>query len=468
MTLRYLILLASVSAGLAQDSPFLAKPYLQLGNRPELQRDERMLVMWHGQDADEPFAVEFHRGPGAKGKWTKALVQHRRIDVSGSKPFRVYEAELTKLKPGGQFRYRVGLAGKPVFEAAGLARRPASQDSRVVIFGDCAEDTEGQRKIAVQTAKLKPDYVFITGDIVYSRGKISEYRDKYFPVYNSDTEGPAGAPLIRSTLFLGAPGNHDIGTPVNLSEDTMAYFYFWRQPLNGPTATKTDPGAPQLKGNAEEEQRFLKSAGEQFPRMQNFSFDYGMAHWTVLDSNPYTDWTEPKLRAWVEQDLAKAQSARWRFVALHHPPYNSSRAHFSEQRIRVLSDLFEKYKVAIVFAGHVHNYQRTFPLKFKTAASTPRPLGKQQEIAGEWEFDKNYDGKTKTTPAGPIYLVTGAGGAGLYNPDQQDNPKSWQPFTTVFKSTIHSLTLMDVKADSLELKQIGADGTVLDEYRITR
>ena len=29
--------------------------------------------------------------------------------------------------------------------------------------------------------------------------------------------------------------------------------------------------------------------------MANFSFDYGNAHWTVLDSNKNVDWTDPSL-----------------------------------------------------------------------------------------------------------------------------------------------------------------------------
>ena len=38
---------------------------------------------------------------------------------------------------------------------------------------------------------------------------------------------------------------------------------------------------------------FTEAAGEAYPRMTNFSFDYGNAHWTVIDSNPYVDWTDP-------------------------------------------------------------------------------------------------------------------------------------------------------------------------------
>ena len=107
------------------------------------------------------------------------------------------------------------------------------------------------------------------------------------------------------------------------------------------------------------------SAGAAYPRMANFSFDYGNSHWTVLDSNPYVDWTNPDLRAWVERDLAAARNHAWRFVAYHHPGFNSSKAHSSDQQMRLLAEVFEAGQVDVVFSGHVHNYQRTFPLQFR-------------------------------------------------------------------------------------------------------
>ena len=69
----------------------------------------------------------------------------------------------------------------------------------------------------------------------------------------------------------------------------------------------------------------------------NYSFDYGDAHWTVLDSNFHADWTDPALVAWLVNDLNAARDAAWRFVAFHHPGFNSSRAHFDDQRMRVLA-----------------------------------------------------------------------------------------------------------------------------------
>ena len=51
----------------------------------------------------------------------------------------------------------------------------------------------------------------ITGDIVYYKGRIAEYLDKFFPIYNAGRAvADVGAPLLRSTLFLVAPGNHDL------------------------------------------------------------------------------------------------------------------------------------------------------------------------------------------------------------------------------------------------------------------
>jgi len=66
----------------------------------------------------------------------------------------------------------------------------------------------------------------------------------------------------------------------------------------------------------------------------NFSFDYGKAHWTVIDANTYMDWSSPSLQAWLSADLDAARSATWRFVAVS--AFNSAKEHFSEQHMRPL------------------------------------------------------------------------------------------------------------------------------------
>ena len=69
--------------------------------------------------------------------------------------------------------------------------KAADQPYRFVAFGDCGADTPEQRQIALRTFNLKPDFVMITGDIVYGKGLISEYRSKYWPVYNADIASAA-------------------------------------------------------------------------------------------------------------------------------------------------------------------------------------------------------------------------------------------------------------------------------------
>ncbi len=91
--------------------------------------------------------------------------------------------------------------------------------------------------------------------------------------------------------------------------------------------------------------------------MANFSFDCGDVHWTVLDANVGVDWTDRELREWVERDLASARPGAWRLVAFHQPGFNSASAHYNEQQMRLLADIFERQGVAVAFGGHVHQYR---------------------------------------------------------------------------------------------------------------
>src|SRR4051812_25639703 len=51
-------------------SPFLEKPYLQLGNTPKSSSIESLVVMWHTNDAPADWSVEIH---GSKdSKWRAA------------------------------------------------------------------------------------------------------------------------------------------------------------------------------------------------------------------------------------------------------------------------------------------------------------------------------------------------------------------------------------------------------------
>ncbi|MDB5116431.1 MAG: metallophosphoesterase [Mucilaginibacter sp.] len=456
------------------DNLFIAKPYLQIGREPSA---ESLGLLWHVDDANANWSVEHHNG--STGEWKKAESPvYSRVVVKGVEPHRVYHAKLTGLTPGGVFTYRLLKDGKVVFTAEGKAPKSATQSYRFVAFGDIGAETPDQKLLAIRAFKAKPDLVVIPGDIVYENGLISEYRSKFWNVYNADQENAQGAPIMRSVPFVAATGNHDSDNrDLDKFPDGLAYYMFWDQPLNGPVGAEGNAWIPALKASEANRKAFLDAAGDSYPRMTNYSFNYGNAHWTVVDSNPYVDWTDKELNDWVKNDLASpaAKNATWRFVLFHHPGFSSSREHYEQQHMRLLSPILEAGNVDVVFNGHVHNYQRSFPLTFTPDKQGTLMVGgkdgkivRGRVVPGSWKLDKAFDGKTITKPKGIIYLVTGAGGQDLYNPEQNDDQDSWQKFTDKFISNVHSLTVADVNGKTLLIKQISAEGKELDTFTVTK
>jgi 3',5'-cyclic AMP phosphodiesterase CpdA len=449
---------------------FTVSPYLQWGKGMS-GKTASVALYWETPNASQdatPDSWIIETRQGAAGTWQKITTAPvlKPLAVPGVTPQMLWSATLDGLTPSDLFDYRVSTAGKPVFIGRARAPKEATLPYRFVVFGDCSAGTPAQKKIAYQTYRAKPDFVFITGDIVYDRGLASEYLSKFFPIYNADNADPkVGAPLLRSTLLLAAIGNHD-GDYSDFEKwpDALAYFYYWNLPLTGPELSSGGPNTPKVKADNDAEKAMEMASGGQFPRIENYSFDYGNSHWTVLDSNTYTNWNSKELLKWLENDLTSAQKAKWRFVAFHIAPFHTSKEHSDDQWMRVLCPLFEKYKVDVVWSGHVHNYQRSYPLTFVPEGG-PDEKGR---VAGKWTLDQTFDGDKNTKPTAPIYIVTGGGGAPLYDPDIQQKPADWQPFIKKYIADTHSLTQVDVDGSKLSVQQISEDGKALDKFKITK
>ena len=469
----FLIFVLSLGFRLAvAQEVFVAKPYLQIGRNPS---PSTMQLLWQAPEENSNWAVEYQTDKA--GGWKKAAAPtFVRVAVAGVAPHLVYDASLTGLKPGGKFSYRVLRARKSVFTAEGQAVKAKEQPYRFVAFADIGAETPAQKKLAQQAMLAKPDLVVVPGDIVYERGLVSEYQTRFWPIYNADQTTAEGAALLRSVPMVVAPGNHDTDTrDLDKYPDALAYFYYWNQPLNGPLGAEGGPLTPVLTASADKRAAFEAAAGDAYLKMANYSFDYGNAHWTVIDSNPYVDFTDKAISDWVAADLEKAKDATWRFVMFHHPSFNSSREHFEQQHMRLLSPIFELGKVDVVFSGHVHNYQRSYPLTFvpdKKGTLLVSAMGSTKSrgrvVNGRWTLDKTFDGQTDTTPEGVIYLVTGAGGQHLYNPEQNDDADSWQKFTARFHSNVNSLTVVDMDGETMKVRQIDVDGKELDSFTVSK
>jgi len=155
-----------------------------------------------------------------------------------------------------------------------------------------------------------------------------------------------------------------------------------------------------------------------------YSVNFGNTHYVILN-------TEIDLygaqRDWLIDDLEMASSDTsidWIFANLHRPPYSSSN-HGSQLDVRnAWCSLFETYDVDIVFPGHDHCYERTVPIN------------------------------------GVVYIVTGGGGAPLYDVDSS----TW---TACSEKTYH-FCLIDITAKKLFLRAIKPDGTVFDTLVIDK
>jgi len=133
--------------------------------------------------------------------------------------------------------------------------------------------------------------------------------------------------------------------------------------------------------------------------------------------------------------------------------------HNDEQWMRRLSPIFEETGVDVVWSGHVHNYQRTFPLTFAPQKTSGNVIG------GDFSLDTAWNGASVTKPKGVIYVVTGAGGAALY---QMKAGFQTQAFTAKYLADTHSLTELSVTKDALSVRQVDENGKQVDSWRVTK
>ncbi len=452
------------------DDAFLVTPYLQIGSNPTPQS---LQVLWQTKDATATWLVEHL----INNNWVKMDAPTATTIAVANAPIHiVYRAALTNLISGSNFTYRVLKNDKVIFTAQAQAPKFENQSQRFVVFGDIGAGTKEAKQIANGVYHAKPDIILIPGDIVYDNGTIADYNTKFWPIYNTQKVDTVGMPLMQSIPFVAAVGNHDADSRnLDKQPDALAYYYYWDQPLNGPISKEGSAITPLLKGSDTNKKAFYEGAGNRYPTMANFSFNYGNAHWTVLDADTYVDWTDTTLVNWVKEDLANSKDIQWHFVLYHHPGFSSSLDHFEQQQMRLLAPVFEKGKVDVVFNGHVHNYQRSYPMFFAPIKKGVMIVGGKDNktirgrvVVGKWTLDKNFDGKTNTQPKGVIYIVTGAGGQALYNPEQENDADTWQKFTNKFISTIHTFTVVDITGKTLTIKQLDANGKPVDSFTITK
>ncbi len=469
-----------MKAHFSQPETFIAKPYVQLGqgqvrksskadssDQSQVSHD----ILFLARDDKHEWELEYKSQTSkgwAKGEpFKKSVLEEQQVEA-----VTLFSSTIPDLPAGKPFSYRIFRDGMEVFSATAKAQVAEDQPFKFVVAGDLGAGSHGQRRIAQRIYSESPDLWVMPGDLVYNMGLLSDYLARFFPIFNADeSKDTLGAPIMRSTLCVPVIGNHDIAqslflSPTNLNRmhDALGYFLVWSAPLNGPLTQFQGPNVCPIVGHASRISAFSHGAGKRFPQMANYSFDFGNTHWIVLDGNYYMDWSNPELRKWVSEDLAKS-NAKWKFATFHQPAFSTDIYHLKEQRMRLIVDVLEKGGVDIVFAGHAHNYQRTFPLHFRPATGK---LNHDGTVHGTIALDKAYDSTDNTKPNGIIHIVTGAGGARLYSATDNLEITKMGDFLLKTISDCHSYTVCKVDGGKLTVSQVSDSGKVIDKFAIKK
>ena len=376
-------------AGLAAGTPqFVVRPYLQFATTDSIR------VMC---ETDRPATVRVRFGETSRFDREVTAASDDRL---------LHTAVLGGLAAETGHFYQVIVDGP---DAPDVARgdvgsfQTASLPATPFAFAVIA-DTQGNPAVNGALAKLawglRPNFLVVPGDLVEDGPVKRQWVEEFFA---------SMSPLFARVPFYPVLGNHE--------RDADHYYRYMDLP------------APEYR----------------------YAFDYGNARFFMLDSNKKVD-PESEQYRWLEEQLAGIRAARargapapvWTFVSYHHPSYSSDeddygnlwkgKSTWGDTRIRPLTKLFDDYAVDFVWNGHIHSYERTWPVR---------------------------DGRV-VEDGGTIYMITGGGGGGL---------EQAGPIRPPFQNNVrrgHHFVFVSVNGHDLELKSYGLEGQLFDTLRVRK
>ncbi|KAJ4705187.1 Purple acid phosphatase, partial [Melia azedarach] len=299
-----------------------------------------MRVSWITDDEKVASTVEYGKISGTYN--AMATGEHNSYKFFLYESGTIHHVKIGPLEPNTVYYYRCGGLG-PEFS---FKTPPASFPIEFAVVGDLGQ-TEWTASTLEHVGSKDYDVFLLPGDLSYA--------DLHQPLW--DSFGRLVEPYASRRPWMVTEGNHEIETiPIIYPHGFKAYNARWRMPYEESGSSSN----------------------------LYYSFDVAGTHVIMLGS--YTDFDSDSAQyKWLEADLAKVdrKTTPWIFVLLHAPWYNTNTAHQGEGESmrKSMEHLLYKARVDVVFAGHVHAYER---------------------------FTRIYD--NKADPCGPIYITIGDGG----------------------------------------------------------
>jgi hypothetical protein len=224
-----------------------------------------------------------------------------------------YTVTLTGLKPGTQYFYRVGKDGA-WSEPLSFSTSAAPQDFTFLYLGDVQDGYAQWGNLLDEIYRENPQirFALLGGDLTDNGSDQHEWGEFL----------DAATGVFSRIPMMPAKGNHD----------GSLFSEFFSLPDNGPQG---------VSGTF-------------------YSFDYGDAHFVVLDtSNIITE----SVKQWLQEDLEET-SKKWNFAVFHIPAYPVVYDYkgIDQTLCEHWVPILEANGVDMVFVGHQHVYMRTHPI----------------------------------------------------------------------------------------------------------
>lgn len=326
----------ALSAAVACAAPAAALE-LVVGPYLNYPTTESVVVRWE-TDAPATSAV----------RWGARVPLEETATAEGRHTF--HQVRLDGLEPASPYFYQVvsrGESGNEVESEVYTFGTAVTEDMAFgfVVFCDTQASPAVVRRLAEQAYGQRPAFTLLGGDLVTTGKNKAHWTRHFFPNM---------APLNTRVPLVPILGNHE-------NNAQLFYDYF----------TLPEP--------------------EYYYR-----FDYGNLSVFMLDSQKRLRDSSEQYQ-WLDKALGDC-AATWKIVMLHKPAYSSDendygdtykvRSAMGDMNARWLVPLYEKHAVDLVWSGHIHTYERTWPLK---------------------------GGKAVSADEGVVYMITGGGGGHLEN-----------------------------------------------------
>lgn len=321
-----------------------------------------MILSWITQSADDTSVVKY-----STAKLSEDKDVQRAEGSSSTYTFREYtsgyihKVTLTGLLPSTKYFYSAGGYDKEETLHFMTLPAPGEGEGETIMYGivgDLGQTAFSKSTLRHIARNSKVRGIIHAGDLSYANCNQ--------PLW--DEYGRIIEPVSQRMPWMVSVGNHEIEWADGDEGENLFKSVESRFPM------------PQVKpatfGKITYPENLPKRGLSCTPSAFSTNYDYGIAYYSydsglahMIHLNCYSEvGPESEQYKWLESDLKSLDRTKtpWVFVIEHCPWYNSNESHQNEEQTIAMKDsmedLFYNYDVNVVFAGHVHAYERSYPV----------------------------------------------------------------------------------------------------------